>query len=154
MIGNAVSRRYASALFSLGKEKGELDAFSESLTAFASAIEESTQLKELIINPVITHDEKKSVVMGVLGACRAGTTEKNFFSLLADKGRLALIPAIIADFKAMLDEVKGISRELVLSYAVDPQILGGIVLKVGDIVYDASLRAQLDNLRESIKRGE
>ena len=167
MIGNAVSRRYASALFSLGKEKGELDAFSESLTAFA--------------NPVITHDEKKSVVMGVLGACRAGTTEKNFFSLLADKGRLALIPAIIADFKAMLDEVKGISRglvttaieldntkkseiisqlekqtgrKLVLSYAVDPQILGGIVLKVGDIVYDASLRAQLDNLRESIKRGE
>ena len=181
MIGNAVSRRYASALFSLGKEKGELDAFSESLTAFASAIEESTQLKELIINPVITHDEKKSVVMGVLGACRAGTTEKNFFSLLADKGRLALIPAIIADFKAMLDEVKGISRglvttaieldntkkseiisqlekqtgrKLVLSYAVGPQILGGIVLKVGDIVYDASLRAQLDNLRESIKRGE
>jgi F-type H+-transporting ATPase subunit delta len=181
MIGNAVSRRYASALFNLGKEKGELDTFAESLTAFASAIEENVQLKELMMNPVITHDEKKSIVMGVLGLCKAGTTEKNFFSLLADKGRLALIPAIIADFKAILDDAKGISRGLVttaieldntkkseiisqlekqtgrkldLSYAVDPKILGGIVLKVGDIVYDASLRAQLDNLRESIKRGE
>lgn len=119
--------------------------------------------------------------MSMLVQCQAGTAEKNFFSLLADKGRLALIPVIVADFKAMLDEAKGISRglvttaieldndkkseilsqlekqtgrKLVLSYAVDTRILGGIVLKVGDIVYDASLRAQLDNLRESIKRGE
>ena len=166
MIGNAVSRRYASALFNLGKENGTLDSFAETLDALAGALENSTQLKEL---------------MSMLVQCQAGTAEKNFFSLLADKGRLALIPVIVADFKAMLDEAKGISRglvttaieldndkkseilsqlekqtgrKLVLSYAVDARILGGIVLKVGDIVYDASLRAQLDNLRESIKRGE
>jgi F-type H+-transporting ATPase subunit delta len=45
-------------------------------------------------------------------------------------------------------------RKLVLEYVIDPAIIGGIVLRVGDSVYDASLRAQLDNLRESIKRGE
>ena len=181
MIGNAVSRRYASALFNLGKENGTLDSFAETLDALAGALENSTQLKELMISPVITHEEKKSIIMSMLVQCQAGTAEKNFFSLLADKRRLALIPVIVADFKAMIDEAKGISRglvttaieldndkkseilsqlekqtgrKLVLSYAVDTRILGGIVLKVGDIVYDASLRAQLDNLRESIKRGE
>jgi F-type H+-transporting ATPase subunit delta len=45
-------------------------------------------------------------------------------------------------------------RKLELEYAIEPSIIGGIVLRVGDSVYDASLRAQLDNLRESIKRGE
>ena len=45
-------------------------------------------------------------------------------------------------------------RSLALEYVVDPSIIGGIVFRVGDIVYDASLRAQLDNLRESIRRGE
>jgi F-type H+-transporting ATPase subunit delta len=45
-------------------------------------------------------------------------------------------------------------RKLVLEFVIDPAIIGGIVLRVGDSVYDASLRAQLDNLRESIKRGE
>lgn len=183
MIGNAVSKRYASALFSIGKDKGEtlLDSFSATLQTLAGAVEENAQLKELVFSPVITPEEKKSLIMSILGLCQAGDIEKSFCSLLADKGRLALLPAIAADFKAMLDEAKGISRGLVttavdleqnkkieilsqlekqtgrkleLSYAVNPQILGGIILKVGDIVYDASLRAQLDNLRESIKRGE
>ena len=58
MIGNAVSRRYASALFNLGKENGTLDSFAETLDALADALENSTQLKELMISPVITHEEK------------------------------------------------------------------------------------------------
>ena len=88
---------------------------------------------------------------------------------------------IYSDFSAMLDEARGISRGVVttavelddehknsiknklesqterkleLEYVIDPSIIGGIVFRVGDVVYDASLRAQLDNLRESIKRGE
>lgn len=183
MIGNAVSKRYASALFGIGKENGDsqLDKFSETLQSVAAAIEENAQLKELVVSPVITQEEKKSLIMGILGLCQAGDIEKSFCSLLADKGRLVLLPAIAADFKTMLDEAKGISRGLVttavdldndkkleilsqlekqtgrkleLSYAVNKDILGGIILKVGDVVYDASLRAQLDNLRESIKRGE
>lgn len=181
MIGNAVSKRYAGALFSIGKDKNLLDNFSETLQTLASAVEENAQLKELVLSPVIAQEEKKSLIMSILGLCQAGDIEKSFCSLLADKGRLSLIPAIAADFKAMLDEAKGIGRGLVttaidldndkkaeilsqlekqtgrkleLSYAVNSDILGGIILKVGDIVYDASLRAQLDNLRESIKRGE
>ena len=107
--------------------------------------------------------------------------ERRFCELLADKGRLPLLSAIAADYGALLDKAKGIcrgvlttaieleakrkaeiktqlesrtGRKLELVWAVDPAILGGLILKMGDIVLDASLRAQLDNLRESIKRGE
>lgn len=183
MIGNAVSKRYANALFSIGKDKGdtELAKYASSLTALANAIEENPNLKELIVSPVLTDEEKKNLTLSLLNLVQAGDIEKNFCSLLADKGRLSLLPAIASDFNTMLDDARGISRGLVvtaielenereteivsqlekqtgrkleLAYSVNPQILGGIVLKIGDIVYDASLRAQLDNLRESIKRGE
>ena len=56
------------------------------------------------------------------------------------------------EIKTKLESQTG--RKLVLEFVIDPAIIGGIVLRVGDSVYDASLRAQLDNLRESIKRGE
>ena len=191
MIGNVVSRRYAAALFSLGKEVGmaELERYGASLSALGEAVEKTPKLAEAFRNPVLSSEEKKKVVLALLdvagvGAKPAGDeepVEKRFCALLADKGRLDLLPAIAADFGVMLDDACGISRgvvttaveldeeymdkiksklesqtgrKLVLEFVIDPAIIGGIVLRVGDSVYDASLRAQLDNLRESIKRGE
>jgi len=105
----------------------------------------------------------------------------NFLFLLAEKDRLGYLPGIQSTYAAFLDEAQGVVRgkmttaialadtrqkditstlekksgkKLVLSYDVDPAILGGIVLKVGDKVLDASLRAQLHVLKEQIKRGE
>eukprot|EP00831_Metopus_contortus_P037209 TRINITY_DN29335_c0_g2_i1.p2 TRINITY_DN29335_c0_g2~~TRINITY_DN29335_c0_g2_i1.p2 ORF type:complete len:130 (+),score=38.12 TRINITY_DN29335_c0_g2_i1:172-561(+) len=106
---------------------------------------------------------------------------KSFCDLLADRGRVALIPAIASDYKAMMDAVSGVisgelitvselnaerrsaiqanlekqaGKKLELSFATDKSILGGVVLKVGDKVMDASLKAQLQILKENIKRGE
>ena len=183
MIGNVVSRRYAAALFSLGKEIGieELERYGASLFALGEAVEKTPKLAEAFRNPVLSSEEKKKVVLSLLDVAGGGDYEKRFCALLADKGRLGLLPAIAADFGVMLDEASGISRgvvttaveldeeymdkiksklesqtgrKLVLEFVIDPAIIGGIVLRVGDSVYDASLRAQLDNLRESIKRGE
>ena len=183
MIGNVVSRRYASALFSIGKEAGmaELERYGASLSALGEAVEKTPKLAEAFRNPVLSSEEKKKVVLSLLDVAGGGAVEQKFCALLADKGRLDLLPAIAADFGVMLDEASGISRgvvttaveldeeymdkiksklesqtgrKLVLEFVIDPAIIGGIVLRVGDSVYDASLRAQLDNLRESIKRGE
>ncbi|WP_295638287.1 ATP synthase F1 subunit delta [uncultured Mailhella sp.] len=183
MIGNVVSRRYASALFSLGKEAGmaELERYGASLSALGEAVEKTPRLAEAFRNPVLSTEEKKKVVLSLLDVAGGGAVEQRFCALLADKGRLPLLPAIAADFSVMLDEARGISRGVVttavelddahkdsiknklesqterkleLEYVIDPSIIGGIVFRVGDKVYDASLRAQLDNLRESIKRGE
>lgn len=183
MIGNVVSRRYASALFALGKDAGmaELERYGASLRALGEAVEKTPKLAEAFSNPVLSVEEKKKVALALLDVAGGGAMEQRFCALLADKGRLALLPAIAADYDVMLDEARGISRGVVttaieldekrkdaiknklelqterkleLEYVIDPSIIGGIVFRVGDVVYDASLRAQLDNLRESIKRGE
>lgn len=183
MIGNVVSRRYASALFALGKEAGEkeMERYAATLNALGEAVEESHALADVFRNPVLSVEEKKKVVLALLEEVGGGTMERRFCELLADKGRLPLLSAIAADYGALLDKAKGIcrgvlttaieleakrkaeiktqlesrtGRKLELVWAVDPAILGGLILKMGDIVLDASLRAQLDNLRESIKRGE
>lgn len=183
MIGNVVARRYASALFALGREAGmaEMERYGGSLNALGEAVEESRPLADVFRNPVLTVEEKKKVALALLEEAGGGSVERRFIELLADKNRLPLLAAIAADYGAMLDEAKGLTRgvlttaveldesrkaaiksqletqtgrKLELAYAVEPSILGGLVLKMGDTVLDASLRAQLDNLRESIKRGE
>ena len=130
---------------------------------------------------VLSVEEKKKVVLALLEKAGGGTMERRFCELLADKGRLPLLSAIAADYGALLDKARGIcrgvlttaieldakrkaeikarlesqtGRKLELEWAVDSAVLGGLVLKMGDTVLDASLRAQLDNLRDSIKRGE
>ena len=183
MIGNVVSRRYAAALFSIGKEAGmaELERYGASLSALGEAVEKTPRLAEAFRNPVLSTEEKKKVALSLLDVAGGGAVEHRFCALLDDKDRLPLLPAIAADFSAMVDEARGISRGVVttavelddarkdsiknklesqterkleLEYVIDPSIIGGIVFRVGDKVYDACLRAQLEILRESIKRGE
>ncbi|MGX8718181.1 MAG: ATP synthase F1 subunit delta [Desulfovibrio sp.] len=183
MSNKVVSRRYASALFSLGREAGleELERYGEALRTLGEAVAKNPRLEEAFRNPVLSSGEKKKLVLSLLNVAGGGEVEQRFCALLADKDRLPLLPDIAEDFGVLLDEEKGLSRgvvttaleldgahrdaikaklesqtgrSLALEYVVDPSIIGGIVLRVGDIVYDASLRAQLDNLRESIRRGE
>lgn len=183
MTGNVVARRYAQALFALGKKTGtaELEDYDASLEAMRAAMAVSPELAHVFNDPAFRVEEKKGVVealakkLGIKGAI------VNFWRLLADKNRLAELPAITSVFGEMLDAEKGIlrgalftaieldpekqaavtaqlekkaKRTLALEFGVDPEILGGVVLKLGDRVLDASLRAQLSILKDTIKKGE
>lgn len=183
MIGNIVARRYARALFSLGKEKGdaELITYGENLSGLVEALRESPQLDRIFRNPVFKVDEKKAVIDAILSKIGAQQMVRNFCHLLVDNNRLGSIADIQGYYAQLLDEHQGvsrgemttaieleadlrdalkksleekISRQLVLDYSVNPSILGGLVLKIGDRVLDASLRAQLVAMKETIKRGE
>lgn len=183
MSGNIVARRYAKALFSVGQKQGaaELDTYGKQLATLASALEQSPEALRFFKNPVFSVEEKKTVLGQIAGALGLEKSLVNFVNLLADKGRLDSIPEIASDFGAMLDEKSGIvsgklvtaidlsdarkvelkerlekqtGKKLVLDFATDAEILGGVVLQIGDSVLDASLRAQLNILKETIKRGE
>jgi F-type H+-transporting ATPase subunit delta len=183
LTGNIVARRYAKALFALAAKAGKKAPadYGKDLEAFASILESSPDLLKVFANPIITADVKKAVLAGVLGKLSLKPAVANFLSLLADKERLPFVLDVTATYRALLDEAEGVMRgqlvtayaltearqdqikgklekqsgkKLVLSFAVDPAILGGVLLKVGDKVLDASLRAQLEILKEQIKRGE
>ncbi|MBQ9406359.1 MAG: F0F1 ATP synthase subunit delta [Desulfovibrio sp.] len=183
MINTVVARRYANAMFALGKKDGEaaLNARGESLAAIGQMLAVSPALGLALKSPVIGVDEKKALLSKLLGKIKADKTLTNFCLLLADKDRLAFLGEIAACYGKLLDEAKGIIRgqcvtavqlsadkqsklketlqkkagaDIELTFAVDKDILGGMVLKMGDRVLDASLRAQLQILRETFKRGE
>jgi F-type H+-transporting ATPase subunit delta len=142
----------------------------------------SPALTRMFASPVFTVPEKHALTGALLGKADADMTVQHFCRLLADKGRLTALPAIAGCYRELLDAEKGIlrgtvitavrldaekqkklksglekkagKRKLELEFHVDGSILGGLMLKVGDRMLDASLRAQLNGLRDTIKRGE
>lgn len=183
MTGNIVSRRYAKALFAVGEKQGkdQIAAYGQELQELAGALLEAPEAMSFFRNPTFNADEKKSVMNQIVAKTGANQMVKNFCDLLAEKDRLSVLPAIAADYKKMLDEFQGViagemitakplseerkselkkrledqtGKKLELEFADSADILGGVVLKIGDKVLDASLKAQLQILKENIKRGE
>lgn len=183
MKGNVVARRYARALFAIGSEAGpkEIQAYGDQLKVLADILKNAPELVRLFSNPVFTNADKRAVMNKLLQEIKADPMVRNFCDLLADKERLSLIPDIQAVYAELLDEAQGVVRgemttvvelsdakqeeiirqleeqskkKVILDFKVNEDILGGLVLRVGDKVFDASLRAQLDIIKENIKRGE
>lgn len=182
MTDTVVARRYAGALFSLGKKQGgdALNSYGACLSELGRLITETPQFEQLLKSPVIGIAEKKAVMASLLEKLSATPTMRNFCFLLADKERLGSLKEIASWYGIFLDEANGIlrgrvttaikltpekqqslkenlrkktGRDMELTFTVDPEILGGLVLAVGDKVLDTSLRAQLGILGEILKRG-
>ncbi|MCF8039344.1 MAG: F0F1 ATP synthase subunit delta [Desulfohalobiaceae bacterium] len=182
MKEQVIAKRYARALFALGQEQGdeELNRYGRELSQIASVIEASPHLLKILKNPIIKTGDKKGILRKIMQKLEVGTTIQNFCLFLADKERLGNFPDIQHTYSSLLDARSGVlrgklitaielakarqdkvtkqlegqlSQKLVLEYEANKDILGGLVLKVGDKIYDASLRAQLDQLKEQIKKG-
>jgi F-type H+-transporting ATPase subunit delta len=184
LTGSSLARKYAKALFGLGKRDGtaRLERYDAALAGLAGMMARFPALTRIFGSPVIAVTEKHALTEALLDKTDADVTIKNFCRLLADRGRLAALPAVAGCYRELLDAEKGIlrgtvttavrldaekrkklkadlekkteNRKLELEFHVDGSILGGLMLKVGDRVLDASLRAQLTTLRDTIKRGE
>lgn len=182
MTETVVARRYAGALFDLGKKQGgnALASHGECLAELAALMAAEPKLAQVLKSPVIGIAEKKALMGAFLDKLDADKTMRNFCFLLADKERLGILAEIADWYGLLLDETNGVLRgrvltavrlsperqaqvteslkqkagkDLELSFSVDPAILGGMILAVGDRVMDASLRAQLGMLRENLRRG-
>ncbi len=178
-----IAKRYSRALFSIGQEEGlkALKKYGEELGAIAGLVEKEPMLLRIFKNPLIRVEDKKALMENIAKKIGASTVIKNFLMLLAEKKRLPYVLDIKNYYQRLLDRYEGIIRgqlvtaieldknkrskiakklekqvgkKCILDFVVDKEILGGVVLKVGDKVYDASLRAQLNILKEKIKRGE
>ncbi len=183
MTGNIVSKRYAQALFSLGQKQGEkqLLDLGQDLKQLAEIIRSSDKFITFFYNPVFTAEEKKLVLNELFKQNAVSQTVKNFCFLLADKNRLSCLLEVQNFFSELLDTFQGIvagtltsavplsealqgdiqntlkdkaKKEVRLAFSVDKGLIGGFKLKIGDEVMDASIKTQLEILKENIKRGE
>ena len=174
MIGTNVARRYAKALIELGAESGNLEAIVREIGAIADTIEQNAELRAVIENPQISRLARKAVLTDVAQQLGASTTTRNTIALLADNGRLRVLPAIAAALREEADRRAGVVRALVTSAAplsdayvqkltqalearfkkkvivdrkVDPALIAGVVTRVGDTIIDGSLMARLRELK-------
>jgi F-type H+-transporting ATPase subunit delta len=180
MADGSLARRYARALLSLGVAQGCIDQLGADLGTFASVLDQDDgQLRGILNNPGLTTTERKNVVVAVIGMLSLHPLSQNFINLLVDKSRLGVFDDIQRAYSDMADELAGRVRATVttaaaadtstadqirqvlesttgktvlIDFQVDPDLIGGIVARVGDTVYDASIRARLQNLRETLSR--
>jgi F-type H+-transporting ATPase subunit delta len=176
-----LAKRYAKALFAVGKEDGGQAEYAQSLNAMADLYASVPELGDALSNPLYPVDVREKVMEHVLASGSISGVMGNFFKLLVQKRRADILPDIAQAFQAMLDadnnmcqgtvvtateltpelsaQVKATlekitGKQVVLTAQVDPSIIGGVVAKVGDLVLDGSIRSQLVGLKESIKGSE
>jgi F-type H+-transporting ATPase subunit delta len=175
---SGLAGRYAVALFELAEEERALDAVSGDLGALSRLLDESADLRRLIRSPVVSREEQARAIAAVGERAGFYRLTQSFLGFLAHKRRLFALPDIIRAFSAMLAEHRGevgaelisarplaeaqlerirdqlgtsVGRTVNLSTAVDPDLLGGLVIRVGSRRVDASLRTKLHQLELAMK---
>lgn len=177
----AVARRYAKALMLIGEDDGQADQYTNELSAFITLFDGSYDLEKAITNPLFDKNDRRKVLAAVLERTDFSRTIKSLILLLFDKGRIGFLREICAFYKNLADELKGVvhatlvsatqlseeatekirqglakrtGKDIILDVEQDPSLIGGIITKIGDLVLDGSVKTQLFNMRESLKRGE
>jgi F-type H+-transporting ATPase subunit delta len=169
---------YARALFQVALEQGKLDELREQLAQFADAVNEHHQLAVFFFSPYFSTTEKKDA----LGTLLDGADEAlvNFLGLLIENHRMPVIFRARAEYERLWDEenktlpveitsavaldeqtTAGLGRtigeragrKVTLAARVDPEILGGIIIRVGNSILDASIRNRLEQLRRHVAQG-
>jgi F-type H+-transporting ATPase subunit delta len=181
LIGSRVSKRYAKALISLGTEDGNYLQYGENLSDFSALCRENPEFLMAISNQSFAVEDRRKILNAILEKSDFSDLVKNFLSLLLDKNRIGAINDIAAHYDRYSDEISNIARaeittisplkedaqktlttvlseftskKVKLEVKEDKSIIGGIIVKIGDLVLDGSVSAQLRGLKESLKRGE
>ena len=170
-----IAQVYARSLFEVATEHDKLDVVREQLAEFAEALDESHELQMFFFSPYFSTDEKQDGLRRTV--TEADESFLNFLSLLLENHRMPVIFRVRREYDRLWREANQLlavqitsaveldpsvaervgdeigrqtGRTVELTSAVDPEILGGIVVRVGNSIIDASIRTRLDNLRKQV----
>ncbi len=177
-IRASLAGRYATALFALAQEKNSIDAVQASLNTLSEALAESDDLKELTNSPVLSRDDAGKAIAAIAKSLGLDTLTTNVLGVLAANRRLDQIPAVIRAFSTLASGYRGeitaevtsahplddkqidalkaqlkkrVGSDVSVSTAVDPSILGGLVVKIGSQMIDSSIKTRLNTLSQAMK---
>lgn len=173
-----VAERYAGALFDLALDEGALEAIEADIAALRAAIDASADLRHVLRSPVYDIEDKTRAMMSLAEKAGFSLLTRNFLGLIARNRRLFALPAIIDAFAARLAAHRGeiaaqavapvplndeqtkrlrheleamVGRAVNLTVRVDPELLGGLVVKIGSTMIDSSLKTKLNRLKSVMK---
>lgn len=180
MLENAVSRRYAQAFFALAQETNNVDKLESELQIVVNAINDNDELKKVMEHQLVSPDEKKAIINAVFAQDVSETT-MNFLDVVIDKYRASYIPGVYEEFVAYanatrnmidalvksaveltdsdLETIKGklaaaTGKTVRLQSELDPSLIGGVVVRIGDRVVDGSLAGRLAKLKDNLLKFE
>ena len=177
-IQASLGGRYAIALFELAAAGKSIDRVEQSLTAVRDALEQSDDFRELTTSPLIARGQATRAVLATADQLGVDATTRSFLGVLAENRRLSALPQIIRAFRQLaarhrgeataevtsahaltadqVDELKQqlrlrLGREVSVDLSVDPELLGGLVVRIGSQMIDSSIRTRLNALATAMK---
>ncbi len=180
-IVSGMAGRYATALFELALEEKALDSVAADLETFGALLDRSEDLIRLVRSPVFTAEEQMKAIKAVLEKAKIGGLAAKFLGLIAEKRRLFAVRDMIKAFRTLVAGHKGETRaeivvaepiadlhlaalkemlktatdkDVTLDVKVDPAILGGLKVKLGSRMYDASLKTRLNSIRLAMREAK
>jgi F-type H+-transporting ATPase subunit delta len=170
----SASLQYANAIADLAMAQGAAEPAARQLHEFGAAYGESAELRTFLASPAVSVEAKHAVIDKIAARLGASKIIRNFLFVLADHRRTHLIPDVIAAFHQVIRQRQGVAEAVVSSavemsaaqkkvmaatlaqltgkkieakFALDPALLGGAVVRIGDTIYDGSLRSRLNEMR-------
>lgn len=180
MSTETIARRYSAALADIVLVSGETETVRLELAAWRQIFADSPDLREVFSNPAITHANKERLLEDLIKRTAPSKTTSNFVRVLLQNGRLADLGEINDRFAAVLEQRSGVvsaeitsardlpaderaefeknlerltGKRVNINYAIDKNIIGGVVTRIGSTVYDGSVKTKLDNLKEKLVNG-
>ena len=176
-FSNSTSKSYALALYELSKESSELDKVEDAMKSLRELLNINVDFKEMILSPVITKENKKKIMFTIAEQNNLSNILKKFLGFMASKNRLFFLNKIIQSFlslvstnkgelsakivsskKLSLEEQKKIQVELSenfksqlnIDYKYDPDLIAGLIVQVGSIMVDTSIKTKLKKLQKNL----
>ena len=177
-IRASLAGRYASALFELARDERQIEAVGGSLQTVQATLRDSTELRAITTSPLIGRQDAARAIAATAAALKLDPVTTNFLGVVARNGRLRQLPEVIRLFNRLAAEHRGettaevttaralddeqvaalkanlrtrAGREVTIDSRVDPSILGGIVVRLGSQMIDASIRTKLNTLATAMK---
>jgi len=165
------------ALYEISKENSELDKIEEEMKSLKKLLEESSEFKEMILSPTITKEEKKNVISLIAKKNNFSENLKKFLGYLAIKNRLFFLGKIIESFLNLVSNSKGelkaklisskelssteqkkiqielsqnFKSKLKIDYEYNPDLIGGLIIQVGSVMVDTSIKTKLKKLEKNM----
>ncbi len=180
MPSSAAARRYARALFQIAKEDHRVSEVGGELDGLATLLEENEELRRALLTPLFPVKERKGVLKAIGELANVSVPVKAFYAYLIDQRRLFDFFGIREEYQRLADEDAGLvtakvvtasplddrrkdrlrralsermGQEVQVDVSVDPSLIGGAIAEVGGMVFDGSLRAQIQGLRANLMKG-
>jgi len=177
VIRDIIAKRYAKAFFAFASEHGMLDQAAEEVRGFAALLADHEDLRDVLNSPVYQTAERKEVLNVVMAKTGISDGVKAFLSILLEKNKLKYLALIVSYLDLMVDAAEGrlhvdvvsatplddetagrlkqklaelTNKDVQLSVKVDESLIGGLVTRFAGMVYDGSIRTQLNNLGENL----